>query len=85
MGTRGRMTAFPASLDIALSEADRYRLGVLADRRGDSLAAVVRDLIDEEWRRQDDREAPKDDQAEGRHGAVEAPGDDDRDPGGQGL
>jgi hypothetical protein len=49
MGARGRLAAFPVSLDVSLSEAQKYRLEAMAASRGDSLAGVVRHLIDKEW------------------------------------
>jgi hypothetical protein len=55
MGARGRLAAFPVSLDVSLSEAQKYRLETLATRRGISMAGVVRHLIDEKWGQENGR------------------------------
>lgn len=50
MGARGKLPEYPVSLDISMSEAQRFRLKSLAARRSDSLAGTVRWLVDKEWR-----------------------------------
>lgn len=60
MGARGRLAEFPVSLDVSLSEAQKYRLSSLAADRDDSLAGVVRALIDEKWEQENGCEAPQD-------------------------
>lgn len=46
MGARGPVTEYPVKMPLSLSEAQRYRLEVIAIERGDSLAGAVRYLID---------------------------------------
>ncbi len=50
MGARGKLPEFPVSLDVSMSEAQRFRLKSLAARRSDSLAGTVRWLVDKEWK-----------------------------------
>ncbi len=59
------MAAFPVSLDVSLSEAQKYRLESLAARRGEPLAGVVRHLIDKEWSEQHGCESSQDGPQEG--------------------
>ncbi|MEV0811425.1 hypothetical protein [Micromonospora sp. NPDC050200] len=49
MGARGKLPEFPVSLDVSMSEAQRYRLRSLAAQRAASLAGTVRWLVDKEW------------------------------------
>ena len=60
MGARGKLPEFPVSLDVSMSEAQRYRLESLATRNHDSLAGVVRQLIDNEWERNHAGQPPED-------------------------
>ncbi|RZT77962.1 hypothetical protein EV382_1138 [Micromonospora violae] len=49
MGARGKLPEFPVSLDVSMSDAQRFRLKSLAAKRDDSLAGTVRLLVDKEW------------------------------------
>lgn len=46
MGARGRVAEFPIRLPLHVSEAQRYRLEMIALEQGESLAGAVRYLID---------------------------------------
>ncbi|MEU2661202.1 hypothetical protein [Micromonospora sp. NPDC007220] len=60
MGARGKLPEYPVSLDISMSEAQRFRLRSLAARRSDSLAGTVRWLVDKEWENRTTNEGAKD-------------------------
>lgn len=61
MGARGRLAEFPGALPLRLSPAHRYRLDVIAARSRLTLAAAVRQLIDEKWKEitSNDGQAPE--------------------------
>ena len=46
MGARGRTAEFPIRIPLHLSEAQRYRLEIIAFEQGESLAGAMRKLID---------------------------------------
>ncbi len=48
MDARGKLPELAVSLDISMSDAQRFRLKSLASRRSDSLARTVRWLVDKE-------------------------------------